>query len=110
MRWRGLVRRGQGVAKNLKTAADWYTKAAEQGHAKAQFNLGVMYRNGEGVPRDYVQAYFWWSLSGAQGEQDATRKIEATEKLMSRSAQNSSALSARSVCSCFRLRQRSANI
>ena len=25
---------------------------AEQGNAKAQYNLGVMYRNGQGVPQD----------------------------------------------------------
>ena len=28
----------------------WYRLAAEQGHASAQSNLGVMYANGEGVP------------------------------------------------------------
>jgi len=31
-------------------AAKWYRLAAEQGYAPAQANLGVMYRNGEGVP------------------------------------------------------------
>ena len=36
-----------------------YRKAAEQGHAPAQFNLGDMYRDGEGVPQDDVEAYNW---------------------------------------------------
>ena len=30
--------------------------AAEQGDAKAQFNLGNMYLNGRGVPKDVVEA------------------------------------------------------
>ena len=44
---------------------------AEQGDAKAQHNLGIMYGNGQGVPQDYVLAHMWFSLSGAQGEKYA---------------------------------------
>ncbi len=29
---------------------------AEQGHAVAQYNLGVMYNKGRGVPQDYAKA------------------------------------------------------
>ena len=36
-------------------AAAWYRKAADQGYAGAQYNLGVMYANGQGVPQDYVR-------------------------------------------------------
>ncbi len=35
----------------------------EQGNASAQYNLGVMYALGQGVPRDNVQAYMWFDLS-----------------------------------------------
>jgi uncharacterized protein len=45
----------------------WYRKAAEQGDAHAQFNLGVMYADGIGVPQDAVQAYMWYNLAAAQG-------------------------------------------
>ncbi len=38
---------------------------AEQGHAEAQFNLGLMYRHGQGVPQDIVQAHMWLSLSAS---------------------------------------------
>jgi len=41
----------------------WYRKAAEQGNAAAQYDLGVAYHNGQGVPRDYSLSYFWLSLS-----------------------------------------------
>jgi TPR repeat protein len=42
--------------------------AAEQGNAKAQTNLGVMYANGQGVPQDYVLAHMWFNLAAAQGD------------------------------------------
>jgi TPR repeat protein len=42
--------KGQGVRQDHAAAASWYRKAAEQGIANAQFNLGIMYDNGEGVP------------------------------------------------------------
>jgi TPR repeat protein len=40
---------------------------AEQGDAEAQFNLGVMYANGEGVPKDDVEAVKWYRKSAEQG-------------------------------------------
>ena len=44
---------GKGVLQDYKEAVKWYTKAAEQGHANAQSNLGVKYDNGEGVLQDF---------------------------------------------------------
>ena len=40
---------------------------AEQGDAKAQFNLGVMYAKGGGVPQNDRQAVFWWRKAAEQG-------------------------------------------
>jgi hypothetical protein len=40
-----------------------YRLAAEQGFSGAQFNLALMYRNGEGVLQDYVQAHIFAKLS-----------------------------------------------
>jgi uncharacterized protein len=40
---------------------------AEQGDAKAQFNLGIMYDKGRGVPQDYATAASWWRKSAKQG-------------------------------------------
>ena len=37
--------------------------------ATAQFNLGVLYANGRGVPRDYVLAYMWSNLGAAGGNE-----------------------------------------
>ena len=44
---------------------------AEQGDAVAQFNLGVMYENGRGVPQDDAYAGGWYRLAADQGYADA---------------------------------------
>jgi TPR repeat protein len=51
-----------------------YTKAfkewqplAEQDQAMAQFNLGVRYLTGQGVPQDYKEAAHWFQLAAEQG-------------------------------------------
>jgi hypothetical protein len=46
---------------------DWYRKAAEQGSAIAQYNLGEMYRVGEGVPADSAAAASWYRKAAEQG-------------------------------------------
>lgn len=59
--------RGRGVQQNDTEAVAWYRKAAEQGDALAQHNLGVRYYLGHGVPQDYARAYMWINLAAAQG-------------------------------------------
>ncbi|MBQ7217561.1 MAG: SEL1-like repeat protein [Synergistaceae bacterium] len=54
-------------AKNYAEAVKWYRKAAEQGYAMAQFNLGYMYDQGYGVRQDYVGAVKWYHKSAEQG-------------------------------------------
>jgi TPR repeat protein len=58
---------GQGVRCDVAEAAAWYRRAAEQGDASAQNNLGVMYASGEGVPHDDEQAVHWYRLAAEQG-------------------------------------------
>jgi TPR repeat protein len=41
---------------NYAEAAKWFHLAADQGRADAQSNLGSLYAEGEGIPRDFVQA------------------------------------------------------
>jgi uncharacterized protein len=40
---------GDGVPQDDAVAVYWYREAADQGDAKAQYNLGVMYENGRGA-------------------------------------------------------------
>src|SRR5574342_161100 len=44
----------------------WHPLAA-QGDAPAQFNLGLMYRHGQGVPQDFQEALKWYSKAADQG-------------------------------------------
>jgi len=46
--------------------AEW-RKKAETGDANAQFNLGVMYDNGMGVPKDDAEAAKWYRKAADQG-------------------------------------------
>ena len=46
-------------------------KAAARGHAGAQYNLGALYHNGEGVPQDFTMAREWYEKAASQGDADA---------------------------------------
>jgi uncharacterized protein len=52
------------IKKNYKEALRWYKKSANQGNADGQFNVGYKYFYGQGVPKDNVLAYMWFSLAG----------------------------------------------
>ena len=54
--------------------ANWVEKAqrdAEDGNADAQFKLGVMYYEGDGVPQDFAEARRWFEKAAAQGNAEA---------------------------------------
>ena len=54
---------GEGVPQDDREAVKWFRLAAEQGAARAQFNLGIMYADGEGVPQDDKEAVKWFRLA-----------------------------------------------
>ena len=58
---------GLYVTQNYEEAARWFAKAARQGYAPAQFNLGTCYDNGQGVPQDSAEAVRWYKLAADQG-------------------------------------------
>jgi TPR repeat protein len=62
-----MYRDGQGVPQDYGEAVVWYRKAAEQGLAEAQVNLGWMYLHGQGVLQDYAQAVAWYRKAAEQG-------------------------------------------
>jgi hypothetical protein len=53
--------------KDLAKVAVFYRKAADKGDVAAQFNLGIMYDHGMGVPQDYAQAVLWYRKAAEQG-------------------------------------------
>ncbi len=66
--WAGF---DEGVAAfnrgDYATALREFRPLAEQGNARAQYNLGVMYENGRGVPQDYAKALQWYRKAAEQG-------------------------------------------
>ena len=65
-------------------AVRWYRKAAEQGLADAQLWLGFMYADGRGVPEDSVQAYAWFNIAAAQGDDSAEHGKKLIAESMTR--------------------------
>ena len=43
-------------------------KTAEQGDVSAQYNLGNIYRRGDGVPEDYAAAVRWYRAAADRGQ------------------------------------------
>ncbi|MEX4148360.1 sel1 repeat family protein [Haemophilus influenzae] len=56
---------------NYQTAFKLWLPMAEQGYAKAQFNLGVMYAKGQGVKQDDFEAVKWFRKAAEQGYANA---------------------------------------
>jgi TPR repeat protein len=52
-----------------------YRIAAEQGNARASYELATMYAKGEGVPQDYVTAAFWYREAAKQGSVPAQSSL-----------------------------------
>jgi TPR repeat protein len=55
---------------------------AEQGNAKAQNVLGVMYRKGEGVARNSVRAFLWFNRAAARGDARAKAELRDVSQTM----------------------------
>ena len=62
---KGFAAAGTG---DFATAEKEWKKAAEQGNAVAQYNLGLMYDNGRGVLQDHKETVKWYTLAAEQGK------------------------------------------
>ena len=65
-----------GVEADLKTASQWFEKAAQRGVVDSQFNLGVLFESGQGLPKNVTDAFVWYSIAAAQGDQFAKKRVE----------------------------------
>ena len=57
------------------TALREWQPLAKQGQAPAQYQLGVLYSNGQGVPKDDAQARQWYEKAAAQGNRRAQNNL-----------------------------------
>lgn len=64
------ARVGSGAA-----SAAWLTPLAEQGNTAAQYALGLIYANGEGVQPDYAKAARWFEQAAWRGHLEARRHL-----------------------------------
>lgn len=60
---------------DFATAISEWTPLAEKGDVAAQYNLGVIYQNGRGVPRDNRQAFYWFRAAGEKGHPKAMLNV-----------------------------------
>src|SRR6185369_4855063 len=75
---------GDGVAKDIGQAIQFYTKAADSGYALSQHNLpsaqrqlGAMRETGLGAQPDLMEAYRWYFQAAANGDPEAARLMTA---------------------------------
>ena len=58
------------------------TLADVQGHALAQYFLGLMYRDSRATPQDSVLGHMWLNIAGANGEEIARESRDSLERDM----------------------------
>ena len=64
------------MTKDWGKAAELYQKAADQGNAAAQNNLGYLYENGDGVPTDFAKAEQLYQKAADRGNQAAVANLK----------------------------------
>lgn len=74
-----------GVDVNIQQAAGWFEKAAQRGVVDSQYNLGVLYESGQGLPKNLTEAYVWYSIAAGQGDQFARKHIDVLKQQISAS-------------------------
>ena len=57
----------------------WWSKAAEQNHAGALYNLGALYETGQGGKQNLQEAVKYYKLAAAQGYPGASEEAERLE-------------------------------
>jgi len=67
---------------DFKEAETRFRKLANNGNPPAQYNMGVMYTRGEGLPQDLVQAYFWFSLAAGKRYGNARQSRAAVRRTL----------------------------
>ena len=62
--------------KNYTKAFEYYTKAANQGNAQAQYNLGNLYKEGKGVVTNSQTTKYWYEKAAGQGHKEAKKALD----------------------------------
>lgn len=62
-------------------------KLASHGNAEAQFKLGGMYEDGQGVPQNFDEARQWYEKAAAQGYQPAVERLRGLDARIAMAAE-----------------------
>ena len=63
------------VAQDYKTAVTQFALAANQGHAEAQYQIGLCYAQGKGVEESEYEAFKWYLKAANQGHAEAQYQV-----------------------------------
>lgn len=110
---------GEGVPKDMMKAIGFYMRAAAQGNAVAQYQLGVIFERGQGVPHDLTTAISYWEAGTAQNQpaccncmavayetgEGKQRDMKTALSWYSKSADNGSRVALFNLGLCFKLGQ-----
>ena len=66
---------GNDAAQNFEEAGHWFTKAAQQGHVRAQIYVAWMLDSGRGLPRDDAGAVEWYRKAAEQGHPEGQYRL-----------------------------------
>jgi TPR repeat protein len=88
----GLAIASGGNKSDYAEAAQWFLKAAEQNHIRAQFNLAIMYWKGEGVARDKTLSRMWMSRAAELGDASAQYELGMRQDRLSQDEKAGAAL------------------
>ena len=73
------------------------------GLSGAQMFLADAYENGNGVGQDFVRAYMWYSLSAAQGNDNAVKSRDAlSAKMTAQQLKQAKAMAAKCKASSYK--------
>jgi hypothetical protein len=64
--------------RNYAEALRWYRLAGEQGDGQSLHRIGEAYWTGSSVPRDYTQAYMWFTVAALRWPQGMSLMIRQT--------------------------------
>lgn len=69
-----------GFSKNYAESMQWNLKAYKQGHSEGANNIGELYENGFGVPKNLEIAISWYKKASVLGNKEATERLERLTK------------------------------
>jgi ankyrin repeat protein len=78
----GMYRTGKGVPRDLDKAHENYLRAARNGHAQAQFALGVLIEKSH-TPDAVMDARAWYQKAASQGHEGASEKLAQADRIAS---------------------------